>query len=135
MANEKSEMESMILVPIFVESRYKVNRKKIKEKVEGIIKNHGITRPVEVSVAIVGNRKIKELNKKYRGILEPTDVLSFSQVEGEGIVSSNTLILGDVVISYPFVIKEAVREEKLVDDKICELVEHGLKHLLVEEHG
>lgn len=124
-----------ISVQIYIESRYKVNRKKIKETVENVIRKREIASPVEVSVAIVGNRKMTMLNKKYRGLDKTTNVLSFSQTEGEGIiVPSDKLILGDIVISYPVMIEEAARENKLVDNKICFWVEHGLEHLLGEHH-
>lgn len=125
-----------ISTQIFVESRYKVNRKKIKATVERVVSERGITSPMEVSVAIVGNRKMHELNLKYRGLDKTTNVLSFSQTEGEGIVNgSDVLSLGDVVISYPVIIEEASKENKLIDDKICFWVEHGLEHLLGEHHG
>lgn len=125
-----------ISVPIYVESRYKVNRKKIKAIVEKTLSKHGITSPVEVSVAIVGNRKMAALNRKYRNIDGPTNVLSFSQNEGErSVVPEEYHSLGDVVISYPYVIDEASRFDRLVDDYVCELVEHGVKHLIGEHHG
>lgn len=128
-------MDNNITIPIYVESRYKVNRKKIKERIKRVLREHGITREVEVSIAIVGNRKMRELNKKYRNIDKPTNVLSFSQTEGEvSPVPNDKLILGDVVIAYPVIIEEAARENMLVDNKIAELVEHGLKHLLGEHH-
>ncbi|OGH16978.1 MAG: rRNA maturation RNase YbeY [Candidatus Levybacteria bacterium RIFCSPHIGHO2_02_FULL_40_18] len=124
-----------ISVPIYIESRYKVNRKRIKQVVSDTVRKGGIVTPVEVSVAIVGNRKIRALNKKYRNIDKTTNVLSFSQIEGKGSPRSpDKLYLGDVVISYPFVILEAASENMLVDDKIAELVEHGVKHLLGEHH-
>ncbi len=125
-----------ISTQIFVESRYKVNRKKIKATVERVVSERGITSPMEVSVAIVGNRKMHELNLKYRGLDKTTNVLSFSQTEGEGMVSgSDVLSLGDIVISYPVIIEEASKENKLIDDKICYWVEHGLEHLLGEHHS
>lgn len=124
-----------ITVQVYVESRYRVNRKKIKETVERVIAERKVTSPVEVSIAIVGNRKMTELNKKYRGLDKTTNVLSFSQTEGDGIATpSDKLMLGDIVISYPVMIEEAARENKLVDDKICFWVEHGLEHLLGEHH-
>lgn len=124
-----------VTVLIYIESRYKVNRKKIKETVQRVIAEKKIASPVEVSVAIVGNRKMTMLNKKYRGLDKTTNVLSFSQTEGDGVVTpSEKLMLGDIVISYPVIIEEAARENKLVDDKICFWVEHGLEHLLGEHH-
>jgi len=124
-----------VSVQIYVESRYKVNRKRIKETVMRVLSEKQILSPVEVSIAIVGDRKMTALNKKYRGLDKTTNVLSFSQTEGEGVVTpSEKLMLGDIVISYPVMIEEAARENMLVDNKICFWVEHGLQHLLGEHH-
>src|SRR5258708_30344970 len=123
-------MEKQHSVLIFVESRYKVNRKRIKSTILNALKTQGISAPAEVSIAIVGDRKMRELNKKYRGLDKTTNVLSFSQTEGEGMaVSSDTLILGDVIISYPVMIQEASFENMLMDEKISYWVRHGLQHL------
>lgn len=124
-----------ISVPIYVESRYKVSRKRIKQVVADTVRRHGIVTPAEVSVAIVGDRKMRFLNKKYRNLDKTTNVLSFSQTEGDGAPRvPDKLYLGDVVISYPVIIQEAALEKMLVDDKIAELIEHGVKHLLGVHH-
>ena len=124
-----------VSVPIYIESRYRVNRKRVKQVVSDTVRKNGIVTPVEVSIAIVGNRKMRVLNKKYRGIDKTTNVLSFSQNEGERVPRPlDKLYLGDVVISYPVVIEEAALSKMLVDDKIAELVEHGVKHLLGQHH-
>ncbi len=120
---------------IFVESRYKVNRKKIKTAVANLLNQQGINSPVEVSIAIVGDRKMRELSKKYKGEDKTRNILSFSLTEGEKVeVPAGILRLGDIVISYPVVITEAARDEVLVDDKIDELVIHGMTHLLGTHH-
>ena len=125
----------LINVLIFVESRYKVNRKKIKSTVENLLQKQEIDSPVEVSIAIVGDRKMRALSKKYKDEDKTRNVLSFSQTEGDGTkIPNENLMLGDVVISYPQVIREASLEEKFVDDKVNELVEHGLLHLLGIHH-
>ena len=122
-------------VLIFVESRYKINRKRIKSTVGKIINKNDITSPVEVSVAIVGDRKMRELSKKYKGEDKTRNILSFSQNEGEALkLPNNILRLGDIVLSFPQVIRDASRDEMLVDDKVDELVEHGLMHLLGLHH-
>ncbi len=123
-----------VSVPIYIESRYKLNRKRIKQVVSDTLAKAGIRTPVEVSVAIIGNRKMKALNKRYRDIDKTTNVLSFSQLEGKTTPSHNRLYLGDVIVSYPVIIDEAAFENMLVDDKIAELVEHGVLHLLGEHH-
>ncbi len=124
-----------IKVLLFVESRYKVNRKKIKSTITSLLKEKGITGPAEVSVAIVGDRKMRELHKKYKGEDKTTNVLSFPLSEGESTaLPTDMLRLGDIVVSYPQVIKEASRDEMMVDDKIEELINHSTLHLLGINH-
>lgn len=124
-----------VSVLIFVESRYKINRKRIKQAIANIITKNEISGSVEVSVAIVGDRKMRELSRKYKGEDKTRNILSFSQREGDVIKTpKNVLRLGDIVLSFPQVINDAVRDEMLVDDKVDELVEHGLMHLLGLHH-
>ena len=124
-----------VQIPIFVESRYRVNRKRIKKAISKVLTEHEIKGSVEVSVAIVGDRKMRTLSKKYKGEDKTRSILSFSLSEGESTyLPSEILRLGDIVISYPQVIKDASAEEMLVDDKIDELAEHGMLHLLGINH-
>jgi len=121
------------------ESRYPVSRKTIKETVERVLVEKKIKRDLEVSVNIAGDRLMRGLNKKYRNLDETTDVLSFSLSESRENsqfvdAPDNILRLGDIIVSYPQAVVEAMDEEKLVDVKIGELVEHGLLHLLGEHH-
>ena len=119
----------------FVESRYKVNRKKVKQAVVEVLDEHGISSPCELSLAFVGDRKMRALNKKFRNLDKTTNILSFPLSEGEPTpLPSNKMRLGDIIISYPQVIKEASEEEMMVDDRIDLLVRHGLLHLLGEHH-
>jgi probable rRNA maturation factor len=128
-------MPESLRVLIFVESRYKVNRKRIKTALSNFLTEQRINSPVEVSVAIVGDRKMRQLSKKYKGEDKTRNILSFSLSEGEKIeVPPGVMRLGDIIISYPVVITEAARDEDLVDDKIDELVVHGLMHLLGLHH-
>ncbi len=122
-------------VLIFVESRYKVNRKRIRTALSSLLNQQGVNSPVEVSVAIVGDRKMRKLSKKYKGEDKTRNILSFSLTEGSPHPGPNDVLrLGDIVLSYPVVINEAVRDEVLVDDKIDELVVHGMSHLLGLHH-
>ncbi len=128
-------MKNNVNVLIFVESRYRGNRKRIKSAISKLLGEQGIQSSVEVSIAIVGDRKMRELNKKYRGEEKTTNVLSFPLSEGKAIsLPSDVLRLGDIVISYPQVIKEAAEEEMMIDDKIDELINHSMLHLLGVHH-
>ena len=125
-----------ITIPIFVESRYKVNKKRVRSTVANILKKHGIDGPSEVSIAIIGDRKMRSLSRKYKGEDKTRNVLSFSLTEDDTrYLPKEILRLGDIVVSYPQVIKESAEEEMLVDDKIDQLIEHGLGHLLGINHS
>jgi probable rRNA maturation factor len=120
---------------IYVESRYKVNRKRIKKAINDTLMENSVTSPVEISLAVVGDRKMKALNLKYRNLDKTTNVLSFPLAEGEQtLMKGNMNRLGDIVLSYPQVIRESVRDEMLVDDKVDQLVKHSMLHLLGMHH-
>jgi rRNA maturation RNase YbeY len=122
-------------VLIYVESRYKINRKKIKSAIASVLQENNVQSAIEVSIAIVGDRKMTKLNKQYRNKEGTTNILSFPLAEGEQtILPADVTRLGDIVISYPMVIKEAAKEEMLVDERVDELVRHGMLHLLGLHH-
>ncbi|OGG03320.1 rRNA maturation RNase YbeY [Candidatus Gottesmanbacteria bacterium RBG_16_37_8] len=124
---------------IKTDSHYKVNRKRIRLLIEKYLAEKKVKGKTEVSLSIVGDRQMKILNKKFRNIDETTDVLSFPMLGLESQQKfkdppDGVLRLGDIIISYPQVIDEASQEETLVDDKIDELIIHGLNHLLGQNH-
>lgn len=126
---------SNVAVLIFVESRYKVNRKRLKKTVNDFAGEQGLQSLSEISIAIVGDRKMRQLYKKYKGEDRTTNVLSFPLSEGGvSVMPSDKVRLGDIVLSYPQIIREAAGEEVLVDEKIDELVRHGMTHLLGLHH-
>jgi probable rRNA maturation factor len=122
-------------VLIYVESRYKVNRKRIKSAVQYVLEDQNIQTQLEVSIAIVGDRKMRALNKQYRNLDKTANILSFPLAEGEQTkLPTDIMRIGDIVISYPMVIKESAEQELLVDDRVEELVQHGMLHLLGLHH-
>lgn len=126
---------NQVKILIYVESRYKVSRKRIKSAIWSVLEENRVQNPMEVSVAIVGDRKMAKLNKQYRNKEGTTNVLSFPLSEGtSSYLPTDILRLGDIVISYPMVIKEASAKELMVDDRVDELVQHGMLHLLGLHH-
>lgn len=129
----------MISVLFQTESHFPVSSKSIKEKVVAYL-TPLLKSDVEVSITIVGDRRMQELNSFYRHKDYPTDVLSFPQNDPSQPtqpfvdVPDGVLRLGDVVVSYPQAVREAAEENKLVDEKIIELIEHGLNHLMGIHH-
>jgi|AntRauTorckE6833_2_1112554.scaffolds.fasta_scaffold00017_44 probable rRNA maturation factor len=79
----------------------------------------------EISVALVDNAKIRELNKKFRKKDEVTDVLSFPMDEE---------ILGDIIISAERALSQSKDYGHSFKREICYLVTHGILHLLGYDH-
>lgn len=125
-----------VKILIYVESRYKVNRKLMKSAVISVLEENNVKSALEVSLAIVGDRKMRKLNKEYRNKEGTANILTFPLSEGEqaAMPPSDYVRLGDIVISYPQVIKEASEQEMLVDERVDELVRHGMLHLLGLHH-
>lgn len=127
--------KSPFAVLLYVESRYKIDRKRVRQVVENILKEQNIMGPVEVSIAFVGDRKMRELSRKYKGDDKTRNILSFPLSEGpSSYLPTDTLRLGDIVLSYPEIIRDSAREDMLVYDHVDELIEHGLMHLLGLHH-
>lgn len=122
---------------IFVESRFPVNRQRIKKTINTFLDSERIKGDVEISVAIVGDRKMRYYNEEYHKEQGSTTVLSFTLEDPSvsnvgGFINSpdGVLRLGDVIVSYPQAVKRAGEDDMLVDDKIDELLIHGLNNLI-----
>lgn len=91
----------------------------------------------EVSVTLTDNVYIHELNKKYRGIDRPTDVLSFALNEGdepEVFDGPEVNMLGDIIISVERAVEQASEYGHSVEREIAFLTVHGMLHLLGYDH-
>lgn len=96
-------------------------------------------RDFEVSLLYTDDSFISDLNGQYRGVFEPTDVLSFpmmdeDEIEGETIAGLPN-ILGDIVISLDTAQKQAEKAKKGLEEELCLLLAHGMLHLLGYDHG
>ncbi len=116
----------MFSILISSESRYPISRPKIKKTAENYLTSLGI-QDVEISVAIVGTRKIWELNKKWRSLDEPTTVLTFAMEEPRD--EKGILRVGDIIISYPEARMIAQEDNLTMDQAIDKLLVHGLNNL------
>ncbi len=85
------------------------------------------------SVIIVDNKKIHEINKQYRGVDRPTDVISFALEEDEDYEVKERL-LGDIYISIDKVYEQAKEYNHSVKRELFFLVTHGFLHLLGYDH-
>jgi len=89
---------------------------------------------LEFSVIIVDNKRIHEINKEYRGIDRPTDVISFALEDSEDVNIENYRILGDIYISIDKVKEQAKTYGHSEKRELAFLTVHGFLHLLGYDH-
>lgn len=87
----------------------------------------------ELSLLFVDNAAIAEINRQYLNRHYPTNVISFSQTEGD-FSQIHSFLLGDVVISAEQAVSDAEAGSLDVNDEIDFLIIHGLLHLLGYNH-
>jgi probable rRNA maturation factor len=87
----------------------------------------------ELSVRLVDDAEIAELNARFRGKAGPTDVLSFSLLEGAHAERRGAL-LGDVVMGVGVAQRQAARGRRTLDDELARLLIHGVLHLVGHDH-
>lgn len=109
----------------YIETMQKLIDYAIKhEKLENVIFN----------IIIVDNNYIHKLNKEYRGIDRPTDVISFALEDNADEIESAVRILGDIYISIDKVYEQAKEYGHSNLREICFLMIHGFLHLLGYDH-
>jgi probable rRNA maturation factor len=90
---------------------------------------------VEVAVTLADDAEQRRLNRKFRGRDAPTNVLSFAaSAPGLRAPPGAPLLLGDVVLAFETVAREAEDQGKTLADHLAHLVTHGVLHLLGFDH-
>lgn len=135
--------------------------KLLEETIKVCLKNENLKADYEVSMSFVTNQEIHDLNKTYRNVDSPTDVLSFPLYEGEqvfvedemltgyddlslekecldtydkGHIIETSIMLGDVIISTEKVIAQAKEFGHSLEREMLYLVTHSILHLLGYDH-
>ena len=124
-----------------VEPHYPLSRKLLKKAATKTLELMDVKGNARVDISVIGDRKMRSLNKEFRNKDASTDVLSFSfelsdKKAGKFVNPPGTdfLNLGDVIISYPQLMEKAAKQNMLVDDMANLLVVHGILHLLGYDH-
>lgn len=88
-----------------------------------------------LSVSLVDDREIAQLNREHRGKDKPTDVLSFPLYEaGEATPGDGERLLGDVVISVDTARRQAADYDAPLQNEVYRLLIHGILHVLGHDH-
>jgi probable rRNA maturation factor len=98
---------------------------------------------LEIAISLVCDSQIKKINSQFRNKNEPTDVLSFLSLD-ENLIrkiglektvgSTNYLFLGDIVISFETLKKDAILQKKTLRNHLTHLILHAIMHLIGYDH-
>ena len=91
-------------------------------------------RPALLAILFTGDAAITELNRQWRGKAKPTNVLSFHAPAGLPVPQGEPTPLGDIVLAFGTVAREAEEQDKPLPHHATHLIVHGVLHLLGHDH-
>jgi probable rRNA maturation factor len=112
----------------------------VRRIAQTVLKSEEVAPPYEVSLVFTGSEAVRQLNRDYRGVDEPTDVLAFYMLPQKEADSSFALPpdgvtrLGEVIISYPQAVEQAKEQGHATEKELALLIIHGILHLLDYDH-
>ena len=133
--------EFTVEVRIVSQFRRLVNADLVRRAALAVLAHEGVTGQGELSVVITDDDEVHDLNRRFRGVDAPTDVLAFGEAGEEGrdtafvTAPDAPIMLGDVVIACPRAQEQAVEAGHPLAAEIQLLVVHGVLHLLGYDHA
>ena len=122
----------MANIEIYNTTKIRIDTGAVKDFARRVLESTREYKNAEISISFVGDKKIQNLNEKWRGKGTPTDVLSFPIDEpGE----PGPFMLGDIVVGARQALADAEEEGVALDEKIRELIMHSLLHLMGYDHA
>ena len=108
----------------------------IEAAVAAVLAAEGVSRPCEVSVSVVDSEEMRGLNSEWRGIDEPTDVLSFEcdLPFDDGVPEGEAIELGDVILAPEVIAAQAAGFGNTPAEEFRLMLVHGMFHLLGYDH-
>lgn len=121
------------MIGIFNKTEEKIEKKLIRDIVKYTFKKLNVGK-CEVNIIFVDLEEIHFINKSYRGIDRPTDVISFALEDNEDKCVSDVRVLGDIYICMEKVYEQAKEYGHSFKREMAFLTVHGLLHLLGYDH-
>jgi probable rRNA maturation factor len=109
----------------------KIKKDIVEKAILNTLKVLGVSKNVELSLVICGERRIRSLNKKFRAKDGPTDVLSFGFENG---TSNDFINLGEIIICFSYMKKQAKKAGVGIEKELALLASHGTIHLFGIDH-
>ncbi len=113
----------------------KLDTRKIKQQIGKVLTSLDCNEH-EISILFFGDQGIRKLNRQFRGIDRPTDVLSFPQLSEGGTAEScgGALVMGDIVVSLETARRQSEDHGLSLGEELTLLLIHGILHLLGYDH-
>ena len=111
--------------------RFPVDRRRVCRAARNAWEAGGGAGPSGITVLFAGDRRIRDLNRRFREVDRPTDVLSFPDGATE---PGGGVHVGDIAISLETAQRQAVRSARSLAGVVDRLVVHGVLHLLGYDH-
>jgi probable rRNA maturation factor len=138
MTDDQGPPDHLTNIAIQVTPRFRgeVDAETLRRVAAEVLAHEGMTGETELSLIITDDEAVRELNRRFRGVDAPTDVLAFGAGAEEQFVSAPESLpyLGDVVISYQRAQAQAEELGHAVVEELSLLVIHGVLHLLGYDH-
>jgi probable rRNA maturation factor len=123
----------MIQVERSQDSQLPIETETVVRAAEATLRHQSVPEGDSITVVLTGDEEIQELNRQYRGLDAPTDVLSFQA--GYLDPEDGSTYLGDIVLSISQAQAQAQSRGHSLADEIQLLVVHGVLHLLGYDHA
>jgi len=130
-------------IEIYVEEEFRgaVDQGLVRRIAQGVLKAEGVAPPYEMDLVFTDSEAVRQLNRDYRGIDEPTDVLAFYMLpqkeeadDSFALPPDGVTRLGEIIISYPQAIEQAREQGHSPERELALLIIHGILHLLGYDH-
>jgi probable rRNA maturation factor len=134
----KLRFEAEVEVEVQVAGEFEgvVSRERLRAVAEAVLRLEGVSG--QATLVVTDDEGIQELNRDFRDVDAPTDVLAFSAREEAGAFVTAPEAgeyLGDVIVSYPRAVAQAAEQGHPVEQELNLLVVHGILHLLGYDHA
>ena len=117
-----------------------VNEGWARKIAQHVLRAEGISPPIEMSMVFTDSETVRRLNRDYRGVDAPTDVIAFYMLPQQETETSfipppdETTHLGEIIISCPQAIEQAREQGHSTKQELALLIIHGILHLLGYDH-